>query len=459
MEQMNELLKARIAQIKDPVQKILLQDVLADVFTELVKYSDSCFTNLEHKIAQEIQDDSHLYDIYTGVCKKEGLDAASRCLTAVDMVFENAGDTVYEAAYEAGNKIETSSGYEEGSEDGHETGNDAGYETEYVTDYRKPEPGCLGTLFLACKYPDVLQCIKERRRAKVETDQGDYQIWVSLAYSRYYKKAFDWLYQQFGANRRQWHTVNCPFLYKMLDIFDVEQAVPKDAAVLKITIDLGMYSDFAMNDMVLVWNLSKEDYRTRAKEGVAGETAFYEHQLPLQDKQSGHLVLSGEDSVKWEDTFFTIRSGEGLCIRTQKEAYSRLSLLKLNRMDMRKDQTALLYPVQTNHRNLHRADWQAMGQPRYLWTKGEIERMLHSYEVFKDFELADICLDIEGDIKSIDMNPFFKTHSMLKQKRKIALMLHPKDNEDIFQYEKMFFLLAELQMCTEEYEWTGIIRE
>ena len=36
MEQMRELLKARIAQVKDPVQKILLQDVLADVFGELL---------------------------------------------------------------------------------------------------------------------------------------------------------------------------------------------------------------------------------------------------------------------------------------------------------------------------------------------------------------------------------------------------------------------------------------
>lgn len=418
-EQMEELLRARIAQIKDPVQKILLQDVLADVFEELLKYTDSCFANLEHRIDTERNDDSQLYDIYTGVCKKDGLDAASRCLAAVDAVLE------------------------------------PGREAEYA----QAERGYLGTLFLACKYPDVLQCLKEPHRAEVETDQGNFQIQASLSFSYAYREAFAWLYQQFGANRRIWHTPNCPFLYKMLDIFDTEHIIPKDASVLKVTADLGKYSESAMNDMVLVWNLSKEEYQTRAKEGAAGELSFYEHRILLPEPQSGYLVMTGEDSLKEQETFLAVRSGEELCVRTQEAAYSSVSLLKFNRMDMRKDQTALFYPTASNHRNLRHADRQAMGQPRYLWTKGETERILHSYEAFQDFELLDICPDKEGEIKSMDMNPFIQTHSMLKQKRKMALVLHPKDSSDIFQYEKMFFLLSELQLCTEEYEWTGIIRE
>ena len=70
MEQMRELLKARIAQVKDPVQKILLQDVLADVFGELLTYTDSCFASLEEKIDGELQLPEPFFDIYTGVCTK-----------------------------------------------------------------------------------------------------------------------------------------------------------------------------------------------------------------------------------------------------------------------------------------------------------------------------------------------------------------------------------------------------
>ena len=73
MEQKKELLKSRIEKIHDPVQKRLLQDVLVDVFGELLTYSEDCFAKLEQKIDGERCDpDSHYY-IYTGVCKRDGL--------------------------------------------------------------------------------------------------------------------------------------------------------------------------------------------------------------------------------------------------------------------------------------------------------------------------------------------------------------------------------------------------
>ncbi len=423
MEQMKELLKERIAQIQDPVQKILLQDVLADVFSELLEYSESCFSRLEEKINGEIQLPGFAYDIYTGVCKKDGLDTASRCLYAADQ------GTLDEETLDE------------------KTLDEKTLHQEKQADY-------LGTMFLACKYPDVLKCMKEHHQAQVETDMGVYRTAVGLTYSRSYLQTFGWLYRQFGANQRQWHTVNCPFLYKMLDILDVEGTVPKEASVAKIAIDLGGLSDYVMNDTVLVWNLSKEEYRVRAKMGAAGSNSFYEHQIPIKDKESGYLAV-----LEKEEPFTAVFSKDGLCIRTEHTAQGSLELLKFNRIDMQKDQTALLFPLQTNHRSLRHADRQAFGHPGILWTKGEVTRILNTYEPFQDFELVDICPDVPGEIKSIDMNPFIQTHSMLKEKRKIALVLHPKDSSDIFQYEKMFFLLAELQLCTEEYEWTGIIRE
>ena len=67
--------------------------------------------------------------------------------------------------------------------------------------------------------------------------------------------------------------------------------------------------------------------------------------------------------------------------------------------------------------------------------------MLHSYEVFKQFELIDIRPDIQGETEPIVMNPFIRIQSFFKQKRKIAVMLRAKDPEDIFRYEKMYFLV------------------
>ena len=54
MEQKKELLASRIAKIQDPVQKRLLQDVLVDVFGELLTYSEESFTKLMGKEAIRI---------------------------------------------------------------------------------------------------------------------------------------------------------------------------------------------------------------------------------------------------------------------------------------------------------------------------------------------------------------------------------------------------------------------
>ena len=63
MEHIKELLQSRIEKIHDPVQRVLLQDVLVDVFGELLRYSDRQFAGLEKKLGSEIQDSSSLYYI------------------------------------------------------------------------------------------------------------------------------------------------------------------------------------------------------------------------------------------------------------------------------------------------------------------------------------------------------------------------------------------------------------
>ena len=161
---------------------------------------------------------------------------------------------------------------------------------------------------------------------------------------------------------------------------------------------------------------------------AAGKTSVFAHRILLPDADAGYLAVpENEDG-------FTVIHLDG------------------------KDYTALLFPIQSNQRVMRHADRQALCQPCFLWTRGEIERFLSSYEVFEEFEFVDICENPSAEAERIDMNPFIKTHSFLQKKRKMAVILHAKDGADIFRYEKMFFLVSELQLCTEEYEWTGILK-
>ncbi len=405
MEQIRDLLRSRIAQVHDPIQRELLQDVLMDVFGELLAYSESCFLQLEEKIDREFRDPCEHYYIHTGVCKKGGLDSSSRSLFEIP-------------------------------KDEHE------------------KAGRLGTLFLACGYPQVKKCLNEVYHVMAETEQGDYETTVRLEYCSAYLNTFYWLYRLFGANQRQWHTLNCPFLYKMLDVIDLEGAIPQGSIVKKISIDSGELSGYVMNDMALVWNISKIPHKVRAQESAAGEDSFYAHQMQLPDRSAGYLA-----DPEGEDSFEVIFSKDDVLVRTHNRAHSSIDLVKINPMDEKKDLTDLSFPPATNQRNMRHVDRQALGCPRIVWTRGEVERILSSYEAFEDFELEDVRLDIPGEIAGIDPNPFIRTHSFLKQKRKITAVLRPRDSSDIFLYEKMFFLIAELQLFTDEYEWAGVIRQ
>lgn len=403
MEHMKKLLQKRISEIHDPIQGMLLQDVLVDVFGELLQYSEGCFASLEAKIDSELQDSSDTPYIYMGICRKEGIDSASRSL------------------FEVKRKGDCPTGY-------------------------------LGTMFLACDYLVIRQCLGRNYRAKVETDKGDFQTTVRLSYCNGYLKVFEQLHHHFIANQKQWHTINCPYLYKLLDVVEQEDSIPKEASIKKVGIDLGEFSKFVMDDMVLVWNLSKETYKPHIDISVTSNASFYTHKILVQDMDACYLAIPEK-----EEQFHTVHYENGIVVRTQEKAHESLDLLKIGRMDMKKDHTSLAYPLQTNHRDMRHVDRQALLHQQFLCTKGEVERILSSYDAFQDFELAGICPDIPGEADVIDMNPFIRTHSFLKQKRKIAIIFHPKDDTDIFRYEKMFFLLSELQLYTQEYEWRGVL--
>ncbi len=404
MEHVKELLKSRIEGIHDPVQRILLQDVLADVFTELLQYSEERYARLENKLDMETGDSLRQYYIYTGVCKREDIDNTSRCL------FE----------------IKTGQAY---------------------------GTGYLGRIFLACGYPVIRQCISREYKAQVITDKGEYETVVSLRYCHAYLDAIGHLYHQFNLSQKQWHTINCPFLYKMLDIVDTKGVVPCDEAVQKVEIMLGELSEYVIYDAVLVWNVQEEIYKPSVETAAADNEGVYIHKIFLQDKVSGYLA-----APEGEDFFWTVFSEDNILVHTRKRAHEKMKLLKVAHMDINKDLTGLLYPLQSNYRNMRHVDRQALNNPRCIWTEGETRRILSSYEVFNEFELLDICMDLQGDIPGIDTNHFIKSNSLLKSRRKVALVLHPKDSKDIFRYEKMFFLLSELQLCAAEYEWTGILK-
>ena len=190
-----ELIDSRIRKIKDPIQKVMLQDILLDVFTQLIDYNDACFQSLEEKLKKEENDSFQSYSVYTAVCKKEDFDEASR------FWFQMASGKA-----------------------------------------RRKEHR-LDTIFLACSFDCITQCLNRTFTAKVIMENRTETIKVRFAYAKAYADKIDWLYRQFGRNKKKWQTINCPFLYKFLDIIDVDKKISMDVPIQRIELEMGELGD------------------------------------------------------------------------------------------------------------------------------------------------------------------------------------------------------------------------
>lgn len=402
MEYDKELIKTRIDQIKDPVQKVMLRNVLQDIFTIIMDYSEDCFGQLECKIDAELVDTEDRYFIYTGVCKKADLDESGSFLFEVQ------------------------------------------------TDMQECDPGTLKTVYLACDYLSIAACLDKTFTAEVETQEHTYQIQVALNYSKKYLSKIQWLYQKFLANKKKWSTINCPYLYKFMDVVDIEQVVPKNEQIQRVILNLGELSEFLYADMILVWNVDELEAETSGQIIPGDKTMLYEHKIELQRKDAGCLAVLEEP-----ETFYTIYNEDKLIIRTEQKSYDNIKLLQIVGFHPEKDNTKLFFSLQSNKRELRSIDSQAEKQKKLTFTIAEFHRILNSYEAYHSLKLKTVVLDDYKNKHSIDCNAFIPSHHFLDKRRQLTLIFHSQDKNDILLYEKMFFLISELQLYTEEYQCDG----
>lgn len=403
MEYEKELINMRIENMKDPVQKIMLQDVLKDVFRMVMDYSENRFTALEDRINQELEVPEETYGIVTGVCKRDSVDRTSSYL--------------YEVAAEEENSWEI-----------------------------------VDTVFLACGHDTIARYIGKQYIAKVETEEHTCHIPVTLRYSRKYLEKIEWLYRQFYQNHKSWRTVNCPYLYKFLDIVDTEHKLPVGEPIKKVVLDLEEAGGYLHTDMVLVWNIEEFKADTQAAVIPGEKAVFYEHKIDLPRAALSCLAVLEE-----EESFYTIYNQEAILIRTETRGYDSIKLLRIAKEDPEKDNTRLLYPLQSNKQNIRRMDKLAYYRPKFVCTMGELQRMMTSYEACEGLRLERACIKDPADYGGWDCNYFIPAHRLADKRRVLLLSFLAVDKNDIFLYEKMNFLLSELQLHTDEYQCAGEI--
>lgn len=409
-QEMQALMHQRIEQIKDPIQRMLLQDVLFDVFDSLLEYEEQSMQRLEEQLQAELENNLESFPIYTAVCTREGIDFASRFFYEV--------------------------------------------KADWTLSCHR-----IGTIFLAGEYQELLPCLKQPFQAQVETKQQIYEIQVKLQYCQAYRDKIRWLYEQMLANGQPWHTIYCPYLYQFFDVIDIKGIIPEEEEIQKIEIELGKWASLVRKEMVLLWNIQESSIKPSVEEVATREGRVYEYTIPLPVKEAGYLAVL-KDNKQYE----RILEAEQLRLRTKREEQEKITILQITKEEKQKDETKLEFPICSNKRVLRYIDRQAGRQGRLFFTLGELTRFFSSYEAYEGLQLETVTLQekdflllLEQESPPLDFNYFLPMHPLLIKRPILCFTFRITQPMRPFVYEAIAFLMAEVQLETEEFQCIGRI--
>ncbi|MFJ7914692.1 MULTISPECIES: normocyte-binding protein [unclassified Lysinibacillus] len=422
---MKELMIERLRKIEDLEQRQLLKDIVSGVFVNLIDYQDDMNNRLEERIFNEMDDVEDRFDIYVTLSSKEDVDPIHECLFPMRPADLESKSINIKKILEA---------------------------------FKNKESAELFTLFLECDSMQIQQLLAEQRlfSGKLVTTEGQVEIKVSLTQNTDYLQEMNKLYPLFQINGLPWKTINHPFIYKFFNV-NLEDCPPlnEDAEITEIIVDLEEYEDKKRLNMVPLWNIERHEVKNVGFPIPASDKVNYEHVLSIRKigNEHGYLVEADEDNVR-----YVKRSDNELTIVSPRDKSGVWQLIKIAKMADEKI-GKLHYELVSNRRIEHFIHKFANKYTATVKTKGEITRMINSFEAANSFELVDIeIVDAYSGTSFTHSANTFLTEMIGENNHKKTMLLKFKANEErnFIANDILSFLVSEVQRHFFEYECVGV---
>lgn len=415
----------RLRKIEDLEQRQLLKDIVSGVFVNLIDYQDEMNRKLEERVFNEIEDVENRFDIYVTLSSKEDVDPIHQCLFPM-----RPADLETKA-------IDTA---------------------KLLQSLKNKEQAVLCTLFLECDSIQIQQLLVEKRRfnGTLVTTEGQVEIKVSLSRNSDYLQEIDKLYPIFQINGLPWKTINHPYAYKFLDVNLVDcPPLNEDTEIIEIMVDLEEYESKKRLDMVPLWNIERHEVKNVGFPIPAIDKINYEHVLSIRKigNEHGYLVEADEENVR-----YVKRSDNELTIVSPQDKSGVWQLIKIAKMEDEKI-GKLHYELVSNRRIEHFMHKFASKYTANVKTKGEITRMINSFEAAVRVELVDV--DIVDSFSRAGFthsaNPFL-TEMIGENSHKKTMLLKFKaiEKKDFIANDILSFLVSEVQRHFFEYKCVGV---
>jgi len=421
---MKDIILDKLSKMEDLEQRKILKDIMSGLFSNLVDYQEEAYKNLETRIFNEVEDSEKKYDIYTVACKKSDIDPVD------EFLFPFFPEDVIEK------KIDMK---------------------EIVKSIHKKEKMVLFTIFLKCDYNTVCTVNPNKSyKGLIITDNGRYPIRVCLERNKKYISRIKDLYDVFQKNEIPWRTVNSPYIYKFFDVLlvECESSIDENEEIKEIVFDLEDLEKHKMIDVVPLWNVKGLRLKSDGFPMPAIDRVNFEHFISTKKMGSanGYLVDEREHAIR-----YIRREEEGLTIVSPEEKAGTWDILLVSQQ---KDEDIGNYEmeVSNNTRKESFINKYANRQALIIRTKGEIARIVNSFEASKAFELCDVEIKPAGNSHGItyDMNFFISDDIRVGNDKKVmVLRFRANTKVGFITQDVLSFLVSEIQMYFPEYECEG----
>ena len=428
---MKDIIQDRLNRVTDLNERRILKSILNDVYSNVVDYNMDMYDKLEQRIFSEIEDPLDKFYIYSSMDYIENIDPIDDFLYPM---CQDDLENTYNMA-EINTKLQTG---------------------EKIT---------LTSVFMDCDNPTLKAMLSDNKAYKgyVKTDKDNYEVDITLKRCEKYIKEIEKLYRVFQANNVEWRTLNCPYAYRFVDIIlESELTIKEEEKVIEININLGEYDQYKQINTIPLWNVKYTQTETKSFPEPAKDTINYNHPIPVKDLGIQNGYLAGLDN---KDYMYCKRTEEELIIISNigEPKYWNIVQVK-NRVNAK--QKKYTYELLSNTRNLGFIGRYASVKSLVIRTQGEIARILHSYELSKEliFQRVEIKESYDKPIKTIDFNEFIDDNIRSDSYKKILLITFKAaataNKESLLIYDKMSFLVSEIQFLFPEYRCIGeLIKE
>ncbi|WP_139488168.1 normocyte-binding protein [Brevibacillus dissolubilis] len=465
---MREIILDRLSKIDDLEQRKLLKNIVTGVFLNLVEYQEEMNRRLEERVFNEIEDWEEKHDVYATLCARQEVDPIHEFL--FPMIPEDVEPLTWEmptllSALANGEDVRLMPVYLE-----------CDVRTlQGVTDIDRTSSDDHHAMTSRTSTP-----IQPRLfTGTITTTSGIYPIQARLEPNRTYLHEIEKLYHAFQKNNIPWKTVNHPYAHKFFDvILTGATGLRSEDEIISIHVDLEEYEPFKRVDVIPLWNIERLTLKNSGFPIPADDRVNFEHVLPLRKTgvEHGYLVdayAAGDDSNAGSEPIRYIkRTVDELTIVSPQERAGMWHVWKITQ-PVHNQIGRLEYELLSNRRKKSFIGKFAQKQVIAVRSKGEILRIVHSFEASKYVELVDIEIRESGGFTNLNdtsyfsgvgylsgttypMNPFIRDQIRVDQDKNILLLrFKPREGTPFIQNEIMSFLVSEVERHVPEYRCEG----